>query len=203
MALCSITTHLSGSSISFAISDLNWDRLTDVAVGGIVLFIFVVVMVRVLGKRATAQMNNFDWIIAVATGSILASGILLRDISIIEAMVAMAVLGACQFVVTKIFVLYPKVGSIFKADPTLLVHKGVFLRDAMKRERISEEELQSRLRFAGLTDPAAANWVILEPDGKLSVIPRDDSAITEVECLADVEFDREEIEEVDVPDAPQ
>lgn len=76
--------------------------------------------------------------------------------------------------------------KLFKAEPTLLTHKGKFLREAMQRTRISEEEILSVLRTKGYLRLEDANWFVLETNGELTVVPKDDAALEEVETMSDV-----------------
>jgi uncharacterized membrane protein YcaP (DUF421 family) len=57
-------------------------------------------------------------------------------------------------------------------SPTLLVHDGQVLRDRMRRQRISDADLDEALRAHGLETPDAAAMVVLEVDGTLSVVPK-------------------------------
>ncbi|MXO69856.1 DUF421 domain-containing protein [Altererythrobacter marinus] len=162
-------------------------RLWEVVALSVAFYVTIVLLTRLSGKRTTGQMNNFDWIITVAVGSLAASGILLRDVSYAEATVAIVALGLCQYAVTFVLVRSSSVTKAIKAEPTLLLHKGVYLEDAMKRTRITKSEIESALRHEGILDPAGANWVVLETDGTLAVIGRDASAIGEAETMDHVE----------------
>ncbi|WP_265562185.1 DUF421 domain-containing protein [Sphingomicrobium arenosum] len=167
--------------------------LIGVFLGACILYFYTVILVRLLGKRATAKMNNFDWLIAVATGSLLASGILVPDISLASAIVAMATLGVCQFAVTKFFAMTDVADDAFKAEPRLLLHKGVWLDDAMVASRISRQEVLSRLRGEGVTSVNDVNWVVIEPDGQLSVITRSDMEIEDADVMSGVVYDRKSL----------
>ena len=68
----------------------------------------------------------------------------------------------------------------------MLTHKGEYLRDAMARTRISEEEIKTALRAAGITANSDANWVVLETNGTMSVIPRQDVRWGDADALSDV-----------------
>ncbi|WP_265562435.1 DUF421 domain-containing protein [Sphingomicrobium arenosum] len=165
--------------------------LIGVLVGAIILYFYTVVLVRLLGKRATAKMNNFDWLIAVATGSLLASGILVPDISIGAAVLGMATLGVCQYAVTKFFAKTDVADDAFKAEPRLLLHKGVWLDEAMVASRITRQEVLSRLRSEGLTSVNDVNWVVIEPDGQLSVIERSELELGQADTMDGVVYDPE------------
>lgn len=78
----------------------GWTRLAEVSANAFLFYVLIVVMVRVVGKRTTSELNNFDWIINVAVGSLAASGILLRNVATLDAVAAIVVLAACQFLTT-------------------------------------------------------------------------------------------------------
>ncbi|MDP4574243.1 DUF421 domain-containing protein [Qipengyuania sp. G39] len=171
----------------------NWQRVIEISANSLLFYILIIAMVRIVGKRTTSEFNNFDWIINVAVGSLAASGILLRNVTTVDAIAAILVLAACQFFTTKMVLRSKKVADLVKAEPTLLTHKGDCLRDAMKRTRISEEEIKTALRAAGITANSDANWVVLETNGTMSVIPRQDvhwrdaDALSDVNCPAELE----------------
>ena len=153
----------------------GWPRMVEVGGNALLFYVLIVVMVRLVGKRTTSELNNFDWIINVTIGSLAASGILLKNVATADAIAAIAVLAACQFVTTMVVQRSRKAADVVKAEPTLLTHKGRYLREAMERTRISEEEIRAALRQKGITENAGANWVVLETNGQLSVIPRQDA----------------------------
>ena len=158
----------------------------EISANALLFYILIIVMVRVVGKRTTSEFNNFDWIINVAVGSLAASGILLRNVASVDAIAAIVVLAACQFVTAKLVMRSDDVANVVKAEPTLLTHKSEYLRDAMARTRISEEEIKTALRAAGIMANADANWVVLETNGTMSVIPRQDVAWNDADALSDV-----------------
>ena len=91
-------------------------------------------------------MNNFDWIISSATGSLAASEILLKNVAIADAVVAIAMLSALQYVTTWLVLKSDRFSGLVKAHPTLLTHRGEFLTDVMKAGRVSEKEIIAVLR---------------------------------------------------------
>ncbi|RZV34147.1 MAG: DUF421 domain-containing protein [Sphingomonadaceae bacterium] len=164
----------------------GWPRMVEVALNAVLFFVLIVALVRIVGKRATSQFNNFDWIINIAVGSLAASGILLKNVATLDAVLAILVIAACQYLAT-FWVRKTELGSrVVKARPTLLTHKSEFLRDAMAKARISEAEIRAALRLEGIHDDAGANWVILETNGELTVIPARDVTLDDASALEDV-----------------
>ena len=148
-----------------------------------ILYAAVVLAVRIFGKRSTSQMNNFDWIVTVAIGSLMASGVLLANVTVLESAASIYTLLALQWVLTKIMTRSDAVTKAVKSEPTLLVHQGQILREAVKRERLTEAEIHAAVRQAGYSRVDEIRWVILETNSKLSVIgkdqPRDDPTVLE------------------------
>ena len=149
----------------------SFERLADIALSALAVYVTVVVLVRLSGKRSTSKMNNFDWIVTVAAGGLTASGILLESVSVADAAVALASLLGLQWATTRLTLESAWFCQLVKPRPALLVHRGVLLEDAMRRTRVSKAEIHAALREAGLSTASGAAWVILETDASLSVIP--------------------------------
>ena len=161
-------------------------EIADVAASAIAVYFAVVLMVRLSGKRTTGELNSFDWLITVVVGSLMASGILLDNVKLIEAVIAMIAIALCQWTVTFLVTRTRLASKVFKAEPTLLLHEGRMLKDTMKRTRISEEEVRMALRENGIVDIDGAQWVVLETNGQLSVIPRQEASLTKCDAMEDV-----------------
>ena len=136
----------------------------------------VVGFVRLSGKRTTSQMNGFDWVVTVALGSLVASGILPGGPSTIEAILAIAILLALQWLVTLAVSRSEAAEQAVKATPRLLLRNGEPLHEAMRAERINDAELRAAVRAAGHTRMEDVEWVILETDASLSVALQTDSS---------------------------
>ena len=141
-----------------------------------IIYFAIIAFVRVSGKRSTSQMNNFDWIVTVTMGSISASGIILKNVTLSEALLCIGLLLLLQYVVTKAVFTSETVEDIVKAKPCLLFDNGHFLMEAMRRERVSESEVLASIRGHGIPTIDDVAWVILETDASLSVIKK--SAVT-------------------------
>lgn len=161
-------------------------RLASAGLSAALLFVVIVVLIRLLGKRATGQMSNFDWMISITVGSLAASGILLKEVSLADVILAIAIIGFLQWGTAWLASRSEWFENLVRAKPRLLVHKGELLEEDMRRERISRHEIYSYLRSKGLVSPDEANWVVLENDGTMTVIPRQAAGLDEAGLLDDV-----------------
>ena len=150
----------------------GWQGLFEVLVSAPILYGLVVLFVRLSGKRTTGQMNNFDWIVTVAMGSIIASGIVINTVSIAEATLAVTLLLGLQYAVTWIAKRSASFDQAMKANPSVLVARGHLQEDALRANRITREEVNAALRGHGMTRVDEVGWMILENDGTFSVISR-------------------------------
>ncbi|PRP98502.1 hypothetical protein ENSA5_29720 [Enhygromyxa salina] len=149
----------------------SFASLGRVAASTIAVYVMVMVFIRISGKRSTSKMNNFDWIVTVAVGSITASTIVLRDVVFLDGAVAIGLLIAIQFLVTWGSVRSRAIERIVKMSPTLLAHNGELCEDAMRTQRVTRREIDAAVRGAGLPCLEAVAAVILENDAGISVIP--------------------------------
>lgn len=166
----------------------GWNGPIRIGLSVPLVYFAVILAIRLSGKRSTSQMNNFDWVVTVAMGSIAGSGILLADVTVGEAILAIGLLLALQFVVTKLILLFPPVGRIFKTEPALLLHDGRLLEEALRRERVTPAEVRAAIREEGLTSLDEVRMVILENDATFSVIPMSETA-ADTSALTDVPGD--------------
>ena len=146
--------------------------LTRILATAPVMYFAIIFLVRASGKRSTSQMNNFDWVVTVAMGSIGASSIVNGSVTVAEAVLAIATLLFLQYVVTRTILVFPLAATVFKPRPRLLVHRGELLPESLWYERIATAEIEAAVRSSGLTEIAQAELVILETDATFSVIPK-------------------------------
>ena len=153
----------------------GWSDLLRILVVGLCAYAGLVLILRITGKRTLSKMNAFDFVVTVALGSTLASAVLSSDVSVSEALLAFALLCALQFAITFLSVRSQHFQHLIKSEPALLVYRGAMLSDALRRERVTEDEILAALRASGKATLSAAYAVVLETDGSFSVLSAPDS----------------------------
>ena len=148
------------------------------------VYLWLVLVLRITGKRTLTQLNAFDFIVTVALGSVVASVIVTKSVAYVEGALALALLALLQLAAAWAAVRVDWVRRALTSEPTLLVRDGQLLPGALTGERISEPALRQAVRSAGLGGLDQVAAVVLETNGKLSVIGRrqtgDGSALTDV-----------------------
>jgi uncharacterized membrane protein YcaP (DUF421 family) len=148
----------------------SWTGLLRVLVIGLAAYVFLLFILRVSGKRTLSKMNAFDFIVTIALGSTVSSVILDKSVPLAEGVAALALLVVLQFIITWSSVRSATVSNLVKSEPTLLARDGRLLHDAMRRQRVTKEEIEAAVRQHGNRDVGEVAMVILETDGSMSVI---------------------------------
>ena len=146
--------------------------LVRVLISAPIMYLTIVLAIRLSGKRATSQMNNFDWIVTVAIGSLVGSGIVLKGVTVLESVAAIVMLLILQWGLTKSVLHSTFLSKLVKANPVVLLENGKFREDAMRKERVTKREVMSAIRQKGLVDPDQVQWVILETNASFSVVAK-------------------------------
>lgn len=147
----------------------DWSGIWRTIVVGTLAYALLVSTLRVSGKRTLARLNAFDLAVTVALGSTLATILLNENVALAEGVTAFATLIGLQYLLAWASVRWSRVARVVRSEPALLLRDGRFCEAAMRRERITREELLSVIRRESGAAPEDVTAVILESDGTFSV----------------------------------
>lgn len=150
----------------------NWQAVIRTAVLGVLAYASLVVLLRVSGRRTLSKMNAFDLVVTVALGSTLATVILNKNVTLTQGVLAFALLIGMQFAVTWSSVRWRWIRQVVTGEPALLFYQGEYLPSALRRARVTEDEIRAAVRSAGRTAMQEVDAVVLETDGSFSVVPQ-------------------------------
>jgi uncharacterized membrane protein YcaP (DUF421 family) len=156
----------------------GWAGLGRTVAVGVCAYVALVLLLRVSGKRTLTKMNAFDFVITVALGSTLATVLLSKNTALAEGVLALALLIFLQFIITWLSVRSKTVSRLVKAEPRLLFRSGEFVWGAMKAERINEGEILQAMRSQGASRKEDVEAVVLESDGRLSILQKSTAEAT-------------------------
>lgn len=152
----------------------GWGGIGRVLVVGTCAYVALVAILRATGKRTLSKMNAFDLVVTVSLGSTLATVLLSKGVALAEGIAALALLCLLQYAVAWASVRSERFEDLVKAKPALLFHRGDILPDALRRERVTREEVMAALRQDGRTGTSGVEAVVLETDGSLTVLGAQD-----------------------------
>lgn len=147
----------------------------DVAARGFILgalaMIWIVVMIRIVGLRSLSKMSNFDFVMTIALGSLLAgAGQATEWKGFAQILVAVSALFIVQLVAALIRRSSEVAQRAMQNRPVYLMRDGVIDEKALETTRVARSDLIAKLRKANVTDFAEVEAAILEVTGEVSVL---------------------------------
>ena len=158
-----------------AIWSTSWSDVGRIVITALVGYLVLLFYIRFYGKRVTSRMNNFDWIITVAVGSVFASMVVLKNVSMVNGLIALGLLLTLQFVLTYATSRWSWARSIILSSPRLLYYDDRFDHATMRAERVAKTEIMSAIRESGAGSLDEVLAVTLESDAELSVVKKSES----------------------------
>ncbi|MGZ8475396.1 MAG: DUF421 domain-containing protein [Candidatus Limnocylindria bacterium] len=148
----------------------------DVVIRATVIFFALYLLVRLLGKRELAQLTPFELIVLVVTGDLIQQGVTHNDFSLTGAILAVATFAFWASVLSWITYLSRRAERFLDGQPRVIVRDGLILRENLRHDRLTEAEIQSEMRLAGIAHVRDVAWAILERTGKMSFIKREEAS---------------------------
>ncbi len=133
--------------------------------------LWVMLNVRVVGLRSFSKMTAFDFVVTVATGSLLAGAVTVESWpAFIQNIGAITMLLASQFAIAKMRIADQRIVDIATNDPVWLMKDGMFIEDNLKTTRVTRDDVYAKLREANALQLSEVRAVILETTGDISVL---------------------------------
>lgn len=153
----------------FALSPLS-DAVLRGAALTVVGLLWILLLVRIVGLRSFSKMTAFDFVITLATASLLATAATVTSwTAFVQAMVAILALLATQ-VTLALLRRWNAARRVMENTPVLLMHEGAFIDAALRATRVSRSDVMAKLRAANVHDLAQVRAVVLETTGDISVL---------------------------------
>lgn len=133
--------------------------------------IWIVLLVRVNGLRSFSKMTNFDFVMTIAIGSLLAGAAQSAQwTAFLQTLLAMVTLFFVQWLTARLRKTSENFQELVQNSPVLLMKDGVFLHDALKSSRVAKEDLIAKLREANVLSFDQVRAAVLETTGDVSIL---------------------------------
>lgn len=151
------------------LGDQGFGFLFEVVFRTAFMFLYTLLLVRVLGKRGMGQLAPFELVIIIALGSAVGDPTFYPDVPLVHAMIVVAVIVLLQRALVRATDRSEKVETFVESQPTLVVRDGVILVPALREEHFARDELFITLREDGIEHLGQVKRAYLEPSGRVSV----------------------------------
>ncbi|MBQ7337801.1 MAG: DUF421 domain-containing protein [Clostridia bacterium] len=138
----------------------------------IILYLFLGLAMRLMGKRQLAQLEMSELITTLLLSELAALPLENHDIPLLYAIVPILTLMSFEIIHSVLLVQMPRLRRRDRNTPSLLICRGEIDRDELRNNRLTPEELFSALRQQSIADPCEVEYAVLEKNGSLSVIPK-------------------------------
>ena len=133
------------------------------------IYLFAVLVMRLLGKRGNRSLSMFENVLIIALGSAIGDTMFYPKVPLIFACVVIVLIVAMSRYLQYLQINNKSVNTFLDGKPTTLIENGILSESGLKSSRIRKEELYGMLRHHSIRDLGEVEHAILERTGKLSV----------------------------------
>jgi uncharacterized membrane protein YcaP (DUF421 family) len=138
-----------------------------------IVYMVLLVLLRLAGKRELGQMTSFDFVVILVVSNAVQNAMVGPDTSLTGGLLAAATLLLLNWLVDQLDLRWSWLHRRLVGQPSLLVNRGHFVDGHLRREGITREEVMQALREHGIDDLSGVQMAVLEVDGTISVVPAD------------------------------
>jgi uncharacterized membrane protein YcaP (DUF421 family) len=147
--------------------------MINIVVRVFVVYIFLLVLFRISGKRSFSQMTAFDFVLLLIIGETTQQALTGNDFSITNAFLITVTLIALEIGFSLLKLKSPKVDQWMDGLPTVIIRNGTLLKDRMQKARVTEEDILFKARESqGIESMDEIKYAVLERTGGISIIPK-------------------------------
>jgi uncharacterized membrane protein YcaP (DUF421 family) len=147
----------------------------DIVLRAIVLYLFILLLTRAVGRRELSTLEPFDLILLVTIGDLVQQGVTQNDFSVTGALLAVGTIGVLTVVFSYLPWRFRVLRPVLEGVPTIVVEDGDIVERNLKRHRLTQEEVAAAARVQQIASLAQVRWAVLETNGQLSFIKKDSS----------------------------
>ena len=144
----------------------------DLVIRAVVIFFFIYLITRVIGRRELSTLEPFDLILLVVIGDLVQQGVTQADESITGTLTVLATFSLLTVGVGYVSFKVKRIRTLLDGAPIVLVKDGEVIEGNLRRERLTVEEVEAEARLQQVGSLADVKWAVLETGGQISVIPK-------------------------------
>jgi uncharacterized membrane protein YcaP (DUF421 family) len=147
----------------------------DIAIRSIVLYLFILLVTRVIGRRELSNLSPFDLILLIVLGDAIQQGLTQDDYSVTGAVIAVSTLASLQVLTSYVGFRSERARKVLEGLPIVMVEDGQLIEQNLSRERMNADEIAEEMRIQQIGSFNDLQWAILESNGSLSFIKKQSS----------------------------
>ena len=138
----------------------------------VIVYVILMIIMRIMGKRQLGELDVGELVITILLSEIASLPITNPEKPLLHAVAPIATLAFLEIFSSTFILKFPKVKKFLASKPSVIIAHGKIDKNAMKKVRISIEDLICQIRQNGIFDLGDVDYAILEENGKMSIIPK-------------------------------
>lgn len=148
----------------------------EIVVRALVVFLFLWVVTRAVGRSTLGELSTFELLLYVVMGDLVQQAVTQQDYSVTGGLLAVATFAVLTVSISWLQWRFPRVRPTVTGRPVLVFADGRPLEDGMRRQRLTVADLLVAAREQGIRDTRAIDYAVLEADGRISFFTSDEGA---------------------------
>jgi uncharacterized membrane protein YcaP (DUF421 family) len=148
---------------------MDTQELLMTALRAIAVYVLVLIVIRLMGKRAVGNFSAFDLLVALMIGEIV-DEMIYGDVAFLQGVIPLIVIVLMHEANAWLSYLGHGFSRLLEGTPSIIVQDGEFQRKGMRRERMNEEDVMAQLRLHGMGALREVKLATVENDGQVSVV---------------------------------
>lgn len=145
----------------------------DIVLRATFAFVFLMVLMRIVGRRELSSMEPFDIIVLVVIGDLIQQGVTQSDYSVTGLVIAISTFALLSIVLSWVSFRFRSLRPLLEGEPIVIVRDGAPLERNLRRERLTIAEVQAAARKDQIASLSDVRFGVLETDGSISFITRE------------------------------
>ncbi len=147
------------------------DRVFVVLIRTIVLYLFIIIGIRLLGKRQVGELEPSELVLALIIADLASVPMQDNGIPLLSGLIPIVILLSVATILSILSAKSIRVRTLLCGRPSIVIEGGMIKERELRRNRLTVDELLEELRIQGYTDLTTIKFAVLETNGQLSVLP--------------------------------
>jgi uncharacterized membrane protein YcaP (DUF421 family) len=146
----------------------------DIVLRAVVAYVFILFLMRVVGRRELSSMEPSDVILLVVIGDLVQNGVTQTDYSVTGVVLAAGTIGTLATLTAWVTFRWSRIRNVVEGEPVILVEDGKLIERNMKHERMTADEVMEQARLQqGVESLDDIRWAVLETSGSISIVKKE------------------------------
>jgi len=135
-------------------------------------YLFLVLMVRIVGRRPGKQLTPFEFVLVFYLGGLTLTGMVGEEASLTNAIVQILTVALCHYGLASLRYRFDRVARLLDGTPLILLEAGQWRTETLSRMRIQDDDVMDMARDQGIADLGGIESATLEAFGEISIMPK-------------------------------